>query len=248
MKKFFYLAMGIEALSFLSCTKSSQYLIEKFVEEGNKSLPISVDEFTSYDSIVCHESEKNVAMYYSIKGDLVVEGLKKQDDEILRRFYLASLKKEPKTQTFLKLMEESDYSLIIEVLTKESEVIKKFNIGREEYSQDIDASQMELDKTKQMENDINSVKAMCPATVDEYTTLKNVILDLNNLKLTYYYELHDLEIEDKELAISNLRQSIEPVLKGNAMKLYKDAQITITYHYETENDTLEVIFTPEDYK
>jgi len=73
-------------------------------------------------------------------------------------------------------------------------------------------------------------------------------MDWEKLELTYMYDLHDIEIEDKEAAIENLRQAIKPTVLGPTMRLYRESDIAITYQYYLNGDTMNVRFTKEDYK
>lgn len=247
MRKLKFMAVGMGFLSLLSCTKTSQYIVDKYVEEENKKLPISLTEYMSYDSIKCDKDGNNVIMYYSLKNDLIIEATKHQNDEMTKRILIGVLQKDERSQMLLSVLEESGYALTVKHLTKGHEVIKEITITPEEFSQELDETQAMDDIKNRINNEVESLIALCPAEVDEFTTLKDVSMDWEQKKLSYIYDLHDLEIEDKEVAKSNLRQSIMPTILGPTMRLYRESNITITYQYHLNGDTLTVDFTPEDY-
>ncbi len=235
-------------LSLLSCTKTSQYVVEKYVEEENKKLPISLTEYISYDSIRCDKDGNNVIMYYALKNDLVIEAIKNQDNEMTKRVLIGVLQKDARSQMLLKVLKESGYALTVKQLTKEHEVVIEITITPEEFSQELDETQTKDDIKNRINNEVENLNALCPAEIDEFTTAKNVAMDWDKLELTYTYDLHDIEIEDKEAAIENLRQAIKPTVLGPTMRLYRESGIAITYKYHLNGDTLIVNFTPEDYK
>ena len=85
MRKLRFMVVGMGFLSLFSCTKTSQYVVDKYVEEENKKLPISLTEYMSYDSIKCDKNDNNVIMYYALKNELIIEAVKSQDNEVTKR-------------------------------------------------------------------------------------------------------------------------------------------------------------------
>ena len=248
MRKLRFMVVGMGFLSLFSCTKTSQYVVDKYVEEENKKLPISLTEYMSYDSIKCDKNGNNVIMYYALKNELIIEAVKAQDNEVTKRVLISALQKDARSQMLLKVLEESGYALTVKQLTKEHEVVKEITITPEEFSQELDETQTKDDIKSKIDNEVESMIALCPAEIDEFTTLKNVAMDWEKLELTYMYDLHDIEIEDKEAAIENLRQAIKPTVLGPTMRLYRESDIAITYQYYLNGDTMNVRFTKEDYK
>ena len=249
MRKILYFIMGLGILSFFSCTQSSQYALEKFIESENVGLPLYVNEHVSYDSVVLHEKEGNVTMYYSIDNDLdvLVESIKNQDTTAMKNMMITSLQNDPVTRTFLLLMEKANYYMGVEYLNTKGEVIQKYTIGKEEYSKKIDSSQIENNRINQIINEVNSAKSLCPIKFDERITWSDVLLDLDQKKIVYVYEIHDENISDKNVFYENMSQKMESIVSGPSLDLFKEANFTIVFQYVTESDTMNFTYTPEDY-
>ncbi len=247
MKKLKLLMIGIGFLSFLSCTQTSQYVVEKYVDGENAKLPMVVSEVMTYDSIKCNKDENKVILYFAVSNDLVVKALKQMDIESSKKMMIDMLHKESETKALLNVVKQAEYSIVISYLTKESDKILEITLTPEEYGQEVDASQMENNIRDKINADLKTLKSICPQEVDQVTILKDVEMDWDNMKFTYIYQLHDIVIEDKEMAKESLREQLTPTVMGPAMVMFRQSNITIVYQYELEDDTLRVMFTPEDY-
>lgn len=251
MRKILYFIMGLGVLSFFSCTQSSQYALEKFIESENVGLPLYVNEHVSYDSVVLHEKEGNVTMYYSIDNDLdvLVESIKNQDTTAMKNMMITSLQNDPVTRTFLLLMEKANYYMGVEYLNTKGEVIQKYTIGKEEYSKKFDPSQIENNRINQIINEVNSVKSICPVEFDEHTSWKDVSLDLDQKKLFYVYGVRNVSTADRNTIYlyENMNKNIKNVVDGPSLELFKEANLTIIFQYVIDGDTMNFTYTPEDY-
>ena len=249
MRKILYFIMGLGVLSFFSCTQNRQSALEKFVEDANNELPMYINEHVLYDSIVLHEKEKNVIMCYSIDIDLdiFVESLNNQDTTVMKTMMITYFQNDSTMSTFLSMMDSANYSIGVEYRNRAGDVLKKFIITKEEYSKKIDPSQIENNRNNQMINEVNSVKSLCPIKFDERITWSDVLLDLDQKKIVYVYEIHDENISDKNVFYENMSQKMESIVSGPSLDLFKEANFTIVFQYVTESDTMNFTYTPEDY-
>lgn len=249
MRKILYFIMGLGVLSFFSCTQNRQSALEKFVEDANNELPMYINEHVLYDSIVLHEKEKNVIMCYSIDIDLdiFVESLNNQDTTVMKTMMITYFQNDSTMSTFLSMMDSANYSIGVEYRNRAGDVLKKFIITKEEYSKKIDPSQIENNRINQIINEVNSVKSLCPIKFDERITWSDVLLDLDQKKIVYVYEIHDENISDKNVFYENMSQKMESIVSGPSLDLFKEANFTIVFQYVTESDTMNFTYTPEDY-
>lgn len=249
MRKILYFIMGLGVLSFFSCTQNRQSALEKFVEDANNELPMYINEHVLYDSIVLHEKEKNVIMCYSIDIDLdmFVESLNNQDTTVMKTMMITYFQNDSSMSTFLSMMDSANYSIGVEYRNRAGDVLKKFIITKEEYSKKIDPSQIENNRINQIINEVNSVKSLCPIKFDERITWSDVLLDLDQKKFVYVYEIHDENISDKNVFYENMSQKMESIVSGPSLDLFKEANFTIVFQYVTESDTMNFTYTPEDY-
>ena len=246
MKNLKLMVIGLGFLSFLSCTQTSQYAVGKYVEDENAKLPIQITESLTYDSIICNEKGNNVIMYYSVDDALVANGIKEQNSELAKKVVIDMLHKSPDTKVFIQIMKNADYSITLKYLTREQEVIKEITITPDEYGQEPDATQTEINVKDKINDEVKSIKSLCPADVDEYTILKDVEMDWENMRFTYQYELHDIEIEDQNEFKDNMRELIRPTILSPALTLYRESNITIIYQYKAGEDTIKILFMPEE--
>lgn len=247
MKKLKLMMIGIGFLSFLSCTQTSQYVVDKYVESENAKLPTDVTEFMSYDSIKCNKDENKVILYFAVSNDFVIKTAQQADIESTKKVMIDMLQKDDKMKALLNVVKTADYSIVICYLTKESDKILEVTLTPEEYGQKAEASQSENNLRDKINSDIKTIKSLCPQELDQFTILKDVEMDWDKMELTYMYQLHDIEIEDKEMAKESLREQLAPTVMGPAMTMFRQSDITITYQYELGDDTMRVMFTPEDY-
>lgn len=248
MRKIIYLVLSIGFFSLFSCADNgTQLVLEKYVNDENKKLPMYVDQYTTYDSIVCDANKKTVIMYHTVERDYVAENLKIRDNELVKHLTINLMKNNPQMLVFMTSLEELKYSLVLNYCKKNGEEVTKLVIEPDEFRSKGNPEQMEKIKKEQMENDCNSAKSMCPYKIDEHTILKDLSLDYDNKKLIYFYELHDLEITQKEIYKEMLRLKVKKVVDGPSLRLYKDIDMTFIYQYVLENDTTEIVFTPKDY-
>lgn len=248
MKNLKLMVIGLGFLSFLSCKQTSQYAVEKYVEGENAKLPVDVTAYMSYDSIKCDKEGNKVVMYFAVFNDLVIKGLQQTDVESSKMVMIDMLQKDAKTQTLLSVVKEAGYSIAITYLTKESEKILDITIDPEEFDKKVDASQSENNLRNKIDADLKTIKSLCPRELDEVTILKDAEMDWDNMRFTYMYQLHDIEIEDKEMAKESLREQLMPTMLGPAMGVFRESNITVVYQYELADDTIRVVFMPEDYR
>lgn len=246
MKKLKLMMIGIGFLSFLSCTQTSQYAVKKYVEDENAKLPIKVTEYESYDSIKCNGKENNVIMYYSVTSDLVAKSIKEQDSELAKKIFIDLIHKRPDLWVFIQMMKNADYSITVKYLTSEHAVVKEITVTPEEYGQEVDAAQAKINVKDKINDEVKSIKSLCPSDVDEYTILKDVEMDWEKMRFTYQYELHDVEIEDPNEFKDNMREHIRPIVLGPSLMLYRESNITIIYQYKVADDTIKILFMPEE--
>ncbi len=260
MRKIFYFIMGLGILSFFSCTQNKQSALEKFVEDANNELPMYIDVnnelpmyinvHVTFDSIVLHEKEKNVIMYYSIGIDLdvLVESLKNYDTTAMKTMIITNFQNDSTMSPFLSMMDSANYSIGVEYRKRAGDVLKKFIITKEEYSKKIDPSQIENNRNTKMINEVNSLKSLCPVEFDEHTSLKDVSLDLDQKKLFYVYEVRNVTTADRNTIYlyENMNKNIKNVVDG-PLELYKNANFTFIFHYVIDGDTMNFTCTPEDY-
>lgn len=251
MRKILYFIMGLGILSFFSCTQNRQSALEKFVEDANNELPMYINEHVLYDSIVLHEKEKNVIMCYSIDIDLdmFVESLNNQDTTVMKTMMITYFQNDSTMSTFLSMMDSANYSIGVEYRNRAGDVLKKFIITKEEYSKKIDPSQIENNRNNQMINEVNSIKSICPVEFDEHTSWKDVSLDLDQKKLFYVYEVRNVSTADRNTIYlyENMNKNIKKVVDGPSLELFKEANLTIIFHYVIDGDTMNFTYTPEDY-
>ena len=248
MRKILYFIIGLGILSLYSCAdKSTQLALEKYVKDENDKLPKHVDQFTIYDSIVCDARTKTVTMYYLVERDYVADNLKNRDEELVKQLTIGYMRKQPQLSFFLTLLEESNYSLVELNYKKNGEEVNRIVYNPDEYSRLGNPEQMEKIIKEQMENDCKTAKAMCPLTINENTIMKDVSLDYNNKQLVYFHELRGINDSEKETWKAYMRLKAKKVVDGPSLRIYKDANMTIIYRYVLENDTMEVVFTPNDY-
>ena len=91
MKKLKLMMIGIGFLSFLSCTQTSQYVVDKYVESENAKLPTDVTEFMSYDSIKCNKDENKVILYFAVSNDFVIKTAQQADIESTKKVMIDML-------------------------------------------------------------------------------------------------------------------------------------------------------------
>ncbi len=243
MRQLKFTIMGVILLTLLSCSKGGQIVLEKYVEEQNKLLPYDLDEDMSYDSIICDKKAKIATQYFSIEGDLIIENLRNQDETACKNGLLIEYQKDPDLLAFLNILELADYSLRIVYTTSSGEPIKTLTWGREEYSKKIDAEEIKKIQKEQITDQVNSLKAACPSTIDDGITLKDVTLDWDSNELTYLYE-HTVEDE----AIG--KDSLLSILRAGAMQTdledFKALGLTTKFKFIVKEDTLEIAITPDE--
>lgn len=89
-----------------------------------------------------------------------------------------------------------------------------------------------------------------PRTVDEYTSLERV--SASDHTLIYHYRLHDLDtsrLSADELAAALKPAAIAQLLKNPKAKAFKERNIHVRHHYETDDHSFTVVITvtPQDY-
>lgn len=246
MKQFNFMITGAMLLALFSCSKGGQLVLEKYVEEQNKALPYSLDEDMSYDSIRCDNNEKIVTQYFSLEGeegDMSIESIRNQDEEACKRGLLIEYQKDPDLQSFLNILELSDYSLRLVYTTQSGKPIKTLTWNREEYSKKIDAEEIKEIQKRQITDQVNSLKATCPSEIDESTTLKDVSLDWDINEMTFLY---DYKQEDTTMS----KDSLYSLFKQGAMQVdledFKALDLTTKFKYIVKEDTLVITITPDE--
>ena len=248
MKRLSILAIGIGFLSLFSCTKGSQYLLEDMIKKTNSDLPLRISDDIYLDSFRIIKNEKTVAGYCSLENPQTISVLKEQDMGITKRAIVGSIKSTTESKLFIDLVVSADYSLTMVFLTNKGELIERLTLSQEDLSYSPDSTQIEQDVRMQMLNTINNLKKSCPVELDEITTLTDVEYNPDQSTLTYTYEL-DVEFEGNGEAFT---EEMRPELKKDVLDLTKNLftkrNTTISYIYMAEDDTINITFTPEDYK
>jgi hypothetical protein len=105
---------------------------------------------------------------------------------------------------------------------------------------------------KQLAGFANEFNKTCPMTVNEYTTLKNVVA-LPDKTIQYNYILVDMT--KAEVKLDTVKKYIFPsilqtVKTDPSMKLFRDNKVTINYNYADKNGVFvtEYIVKPEMYE
>ena len=250
MKRLCILALGIGFLMLFSCTKGSQYLLENLIKETNSDLPLRLSDDIYLDSFKMIKSEKTVAGYCSLENPQNVSVIKEQDMEITKRAIVGSIKSTTETKLFIDLVTAADYSFSMIFLTKNGELVRRITLNQEDLSYSPDSTQMELDMRTQMLNSIIHLKESCPVELDEFTTLTDVDYNPDQSTLTYTYEL-DAELEyigGGEAFAEEMRPELKKDVLDLTKNLFTKRNTTISYIYKANDDTVAIIFTPEDYK
>ena len=104
---------------------------------------------------------------------------------------------------------------------------------------------------KQLSEIASEMNKTCPMNIDEYTTLKNVIV-LSNKTVQYNYIL--IGITKEEVKIDTVKIYVFPGILQNAktnpeMKLLRDNKVTLNYSYSDKNGEFvtKYIVKPEMY-
>ena len=83
----------------------------------------------------------------------------------------------------------------------------------------------------------NQFNKTCPMTIDQYTTLKNVVA-LPDKTIQYNYIL--IGINKSEVKLDTVKKYLFPGVLQNAktnpgMKLFRENKVTINYYYSDQN-------------
>ncbi len=105
---------------------------------------------------------------------------------------------------------------------------------------------------KQLADFANEYNKTCPVTIDEFTTLKNVVA-LPNKTVQYNYSL--IGISKAEVKLDTVQKYLFPSVLQNVktnpgMKLFRDNKVTLNYYYSDKNGEFvtEYVVTPKMYQ
>ena len=105
---------------------------------------------------------------------------------------------------------------------------------------------------KQLADFANEFNKTCPMTIDQYTTLKNVVA-LPDKTLQYNYTL--VGISKAEVKMDTVKKYIFPAVLQNAktnpgMKIFRDNEVTLKYSYSDQNGEFvtDYVIKPEMYQ
>ncbi len=105
---------------------------------------------------------------------------------------------------------------------------------------------------KQLTGFANEFNKTCPMTIDQYTTLKNVVA-LPDKTIQYNYVL--VGMTKAEVKLDTVKKYVFPSILQNVktnpgMKLFRDNKVTINYYYADKNGEFvtEYIVRPEMYE
>lgn len=105
---------------------------------------------------------------------------------------------------------------------------------------------------KELEKVVAETNKNCPMSLDQYTTLKNVVT-LPNKTIQYNCQLN--QITKAEIDMKIVKENVFPQLLKNAkenpqVKSFRDNDVTIKYNYVDKNGEFvtEYVITPEMYQ
>ncbi len=241
MRLFKYITIGVILLFLLSFTNLRQAALEGYVEGMNTHYPKVVSEMTTVDSIKCQKESKMVVMYCT-SNDAQIEYLRNLGEEMTKKTIVTNFQSYPSSQEFLDLMASVKFSYRVEYRTKEGELAYKITIMPEDFNIKDDDKGTEEET---LNRKIKALKETCPMKIDETLSLTDVAIDWTSQRITYTYELHDVEIEDKDAFIAEMEQG---VAGSKEIEGYKSLKLTTILRYINGEEAMDIVIKPDKTK
>lgn len=256
MKKQLHLLSTILGLIFImgacSTEDASKLALKTIVKAQNQQCPIKIGDIMTCDSIVCHDDQQDVTIYYTVpaqyNGIDFIENIKQQDDQILKSNMTVEIQKDTTMKAMYDLMESLNYKYNIMIIADNGEIIKSLSMTKEEYAHEIVITPQSY--YPQIKNSIDATNTQCPINIDQNTILEKCEFDESNAIVNYYYSIHDIEVSADQIE-TLIKPNVLASAKSNpAMQIFTKANVSIKYIYNDSNDNLisEFIITPEEIK